>query len=409
VNKIWLARTIVISIIVLVVLAVQFKSQIINQFFAPTSSNIPDGVSAVEMIDEFSDKSLTDDPDTNPNSAPTNSNSPLPDSNPIQVIATSLNIPWEIAFLPDSSLLVTERPGQLLHISADQQESIAITGVVHQGEAGLQGLALHPDFSNNNLIYLYLTTATSDGLVNRVERYFLNSNSNQLSQRTVILDNIPGARFHDGGRIKFGPDKMLYITTGDATQEDLAQDLSSLAGKILRITPDGNIPTDNPFNSPVYSYGHRNVQGIAWDSQDQLWATEHGPSGLDTGQDELNLILPGQNYGWPIIRGNQTQTNLISPVIQSGTKDTWAPAGLEIIDNKLFFTGLRGEALYQTQINGQQLSPLTAHFREEFGRLRFVSKGPDGWLYLGTSNTDGRGNQQDSDDKIFRINPKILK
>lgn len=327
------------------------------------------------------------------------------DTKPIEIIAENLNIPWEIAFLPSGELLVTERPGQLLKIGADHTP-IPINGVAHVGEGGLLGLALHPNFSDNQLLYLYLTTRTQDGLTNRVERYRLVENA--LTDRKVILEHIPGAQYHDGGRIKFGPDGKLYITTGDAGTESNAQNLESLAGKILRLEDDGSIPADNPLGTTIFSYGHRNPQGLAWDNAEQLWTTEHGRSGVLSGFDEINLIRPGTNYGWPEIQGNEVQTGMQPPVAHSGPDETWAPSGAAVLENTLLFTGLRGEALYATQINGQTLSNIVAYLPEEYGRLRTVAIGPDNMLYILTSNQDGRGTVHTGDDKIIRIDPATL-
>jgi len=178
-----------------------------------------------------------------------------------------------------------------------EKQVIEVEGVEATGEGGLLGLAVHPQFVENQYLYLYLTSKEEGGVVNRVERYRLVEN--QLEEREVMVVGILGAAYHDGGRMEFGPDGKLYITTGDAGQPNLAQDKESLNGKILRINDDGSVPEDNPFGNQVYSYGHRNPQGLAWDSQERLWATEHGPSGLQTGNDELNLIVKGRNYGWP--------------------------------------------------------------------------------------------------------------
>lgn len=331
-----------------------------------------------------------------------------PDDAPpdIEIIAQNLSIPWALAWLPSGQLLVTERAGRLLLVTP-QKNSLPISGVEHIGEGGLLGLAVHPDFSQNNFIYLYLTTKTSTGLINRVDRYQLNSR--QLSNRRTIIDGIPGARFHDGGRLAFGPDGYLYITTGDAGQSANAQNLNSLAGKILRLKDDGAIPPDNPFNSPVYSLGHRNPQGLAWDEQGRLWSTEHGRSGIKSGLDELNLIKSGSNYGWPTIQGDETQNLLTSPSLHSGPDITWAPAGAAYLNNSIFFGGLRGAALYQAQITPDgSVEKLFTHFYQEFGRLRDVAIGPDGWLYFTTSNTDGRGEPNPGDDKIIRVNPDLF-
>ncbi|MFW6110207.1 MAG: PQQ-dependent sugar dehydrogenase [Patescibacteria group bacterium] len=324
----------------------------------------------------------------------------------IKVVAENLNIPWEVAFLPNNDLLVTERSGTLLKI-ANQQTKIPIEGVAHRGEGGLLGLALHPNFSENNLIYLYLTTDTSAKLTNRVEQYRLEGDS--VTKTKTIIEDIPGAMYHDGGRMSVGSDNKLYITTGDAGNKPLAQDINSLAGKILRLNLDGTVPENNPFGNPVWTYGHRNPQGLAWDNEGNLWSTEHGPSGSQSGEDEINLIEKRQNYGWPIIKGDQTKNGMVTPVIQSGKDTTWAPAGAAIVKGNLIYAGLRGSSLYKATLDGKKVTSLNAYLTNEFGRLRAVVKGPDSFLYITTSNTDGRGDPDPTDDKIIRINPQILK
>lgn len=318
------------------------------------------------------------------------------------VIATGLEIPWEIVFLPDGDMLVTERPGTIKRIGKDGR-TFTIEGVQHVGEGGLLGMTLHPSFASNHLIYLYATTASGEGLKNRVERYRFENNT--LTDRKIIIDGIPGAKYHDGGRIAFGPDGYLYITAGDAQKTDYAQDPNSLAGKILRLKDDGSIPADNPFNNATYSYGHRNPQGLAWDSLGNLWATEHGQST----RDELNLILKGKNYGWPVISGIAKKEGMESPVVTSGDKETWAPAGAVFLNGSIFFGGLKGEALYEVVISNAVKSAPKVYFKKEFGRIRAVVLGPDGMLYLTTSNGDGRGKKNDVDDRIIRINPVFLK
>jgi glucose/arabinose dehydrogenase len=327
-------------------------------------------------------------------------------TSPMTVVATGLKIPWGIAFLPDGDLLVTERPGTVRRIGANAQ-SIPIEAVKRIGEGGLLGIALHPDFSTNHWVYIYLTTSNADGSnTNRVERYVFDGE--KMTDRKGIIQNIPGAIYHDGGRLAFGPDGYLYVTTGDATKSDFSQDKNSLAGKILRVKDDGSIPSDNPFGTAVYSYGHRNPQGLTWDTQGRLWATEHGRSGLRSGLDELNLIDKGENYGWPNIEGDEKNAGMVSPVIQSGPDVTWAPAGIAYFDGSLFFGGLRGESLYEAKLDGAKVTSLTAHFKGQLGRIRAVELGPDGYLYLSTSNTDGRGTPNEGDDKIIRIDPKTF-
>jgi glucose/arabinose dehydrogenase len=324
----------------------------------------------------------------------------------IEVLAENLTIPWEVAFLPDETLLISERPGRLVRLYSDSRIAVAVSGVAHVGEGGL---ALHPDFENNHWLYLYLTTREGVGLTNRVERYRFDQTNNSLSDQTIIIENIPGGQFHDGGRLAFGPDDLLYVTTGDAGQSDNAQATTSLAGKILRLTDSGDIPAENPFTNATYSFGHRNPQGIAWDNQGRLWSSEHGPSGTQTGNDEINLIAVGGNYGWPVIVGNQTKEGMIAPMVESGRSDTWAPGDIAVVNDLVLFTGLRGTALYTARIVGNRLVDLTAHFDGEYGRLRVAVVDSTGeWLYLTTSNTDGRGSKRAGDDKLIRVSLELF-
>ena len=322
----------------------------------------------------------------------------------VKEIATNLQTPWAIAELPDGDLLITERVGRLQRIGENGQ-SHTINGVEETSEGGLLGIAVHPNFSQNNFIYLYFTTSMMDSqfegsLVNVVQRYILKNDHLQSSE--IILGRIPASQNHDGGALAFGPDNKLYITTGDAGQAELAQDTSSLAGKILRINDDGSIPQDNPFDNAVWSYGHRNPQGIAWDEQRRLWSTEHGPSGIKSGRDELNLIEKGQNYGWPIITGDQTRPDMRAPVAQSGDNDTWAPAGLAYANNSLFFTGLRGQTLYHADIRSKTNVSITGHLSQKYGRLRAIFA-TNSHLIIGTSNHDGRGSPKATDDRLLQI------
>jgi glucose/arabinose dehydrogenase len=267
------------------------------------------------------------------------------------------------------------------------------------GDGGLLGMTLHPNFQTNGWIYFFYTYRSGTGLANRVVRYTFQGSS--LTNPIAIIEGIPGGNIHDGGRIKFGPDGFLYICTGETGVEILAQDLNSLAGKILRLKDDGSIPSSNPFpNSAIYSYGHRNPEGLAWDGQGRLWETEQGPNG----QDEINIIEPGKNYGWPLVHGEDTSPGTISPVFQSGS-DTWSPSGLSLFKGSLFFTGLNSQSLYKFDI---QSSQITRYLSGDFGRLRDVVPGPNGALYLLTSNSDGRGIPLSGDDRLIRINPEKL-
>ncbi len=320
----------------------------------------------------------------------------------VAIFAQNLEIPWDLVFLPDKSALFTERLGRvrLIDASGNLRETpiLQISDVKTIGEGGLLGITLHPSFTNNNYVYLYYTYANSENnTLNRVVRY--KYTNEKLIDRKIIVDNIPGSTFHNGGRLKFGPDSFLYITTGDAQKPSLAQDKNSLAGKILRVTSEGNAAPGNPFKNLVYSYGHRNPQGLAWDSQNKLWETEHG----DNATDEVNLIEIGKNYGWPEIIGNKSRLNMVSPVIQSGNV-TWAPGGAVFYNDSLFFTGLKGNALFRLKGNDN----LTEYFKGEFGRLRTVVIDPNNMFYILTSNRDGRGVPKSDDDKILRVNPEKL-
>lgn len=319
-------------------------------------------------------------------------------------VAKNLATPWEVLFLPNNDMLITERPGKLTRIGQDNR-SYAIKGVQHTSEGGLLGAALHPDFPKNHWVYLYYTTTKTNKLTNVVERYTLEGDT--LGNATTIIDEIPAAENHDGGRLAFGPDGYLYVTTGDAGEPTLSQQIESMAGKVLRLSDDGSVPADNPFTNPVYSYGHRNIQGITWDGKGQLWATEHGRSGAQSGYDELNLIKRGANYGWPVAEGDETREGMEKPIVHSGAKDTWAPAGMTYSKGSLFFAGLRGQALYQAKINSDNTITMTAHLREEYGRLRTAVE-HNGSLYVATSNTDGRGMPGEDDDRILRFSRSIF-
>jgi glucose/arabinose dehydrogenase len=323
----------------------------------------------------------------------------------IQTVAQGLLVPWELVFLPGGDMLVTTRGGQLLRIGLNTK-SIDVPDVAAVGEGGLLGLALHPDFVENQWIYLYRTTLRSGEYINQVVRYELNGLT--LTNEQVVLDGIPGARNHNGGRIAFGPDGYLYVGTGDAGVPQSAQDTQNLAGKILRVAGDGSVPTTNPFKNAVYSYGHRNVQGLTWDAEGRLFATEHGRSGLSSGNDELNRITAGGNFGWPTYEGADAPPGSNAPVLTSGPDETWAPSGLAYSNGHVVFTGLRGQSLYAASVTQTGATNLRAFYRNEFGRLRTVVVGPDGALYLVTNNTDGRGEPSATDDRIIKVRPDFL-
>jgi len=321
----------------------------------------------------------------------------------VETISENLSIPWSIDFANDGRIFFSERTGTLQVIDGDVQKQILDLNV-GGGEGGMLGIALDPDFESNHYIYIYYTYNELLSTKNKLVRYVESNNS--LSEDKILLDDIPGASYHDGGRIKFGPDDKLYITTGDAGDPSLSQRLDSVAGKILRINSDGTIPTDNPFpNSAVYSYGHRNPQGIDWDKSGVLIGTEHGQSA----HDEINLIEPGKNYGWPDVIGDEIKDGMTNPLLHSGD-DTWAPSGGSFYYgditqwNGLFFVAsLRGQHLLAIEFDSKyNVISFEKLFLGEYGRLRDVVSGPDG-LYVLTSNQDGRGSPTENDDRILRI------
>ncbi len=288
-------------------------------------------------------------------------------------------------------------------------------GVAEVSEAGLLGLALDPQFAQNRYVYVAYTYRTNDNrFVNRLARLREDPATNKGVMDKVLIDSVAGAPNHDGGRVKFGPDGKLYWTMGDTQNTLLSQDISSLNGKILRINPDGTIPADNPFRSAVYSYGHRNPQGLAWQpGTGRLYATEHGPSGggVSCCRDEVNLVEPGKNYGWPTITGDQTQSGMISPIVHSGNDRTWAPGGATFVTRgpwagSLLFVGLRGQALYRLTFDPgdpRKVQNLETLFEGQYGRLRDVAEGPDGAIYILTSNGDGRGTMPPEGDKVLKL------
>lgn len=324
----------------------------------------------------------------------------------IEIVAENLSVPWEIEFLNSSEILVTERNGKLSKIGVNSFTR-NISGVEIIGEGGLLGMALHPNFNSNHWIYLYFTTKHGGVLRNVVKRYVLNGS--EIIDDKIIVDNIPAGRNHNGGRIAFGPDGFLYVTTGDSGNSELSQNVDSLAGKILRVDENGEIPKGNPFGNEVYSFGHRNPQGLAWDDQGRLWATEHGRSGVLSGFDELNLIEKGENYGWPIFQGDETRDGFVGPVVHSGSNATWAPGGIAYFSGKLFFSGLRGGSLYEVKLDEDgKVINVNSYFKDQFGRIRNVKIGPRGDLYIMTSNQDGRGSVHAGDDKIIKIPYRLL-
>jgi len=328
--------------------------------------------------------------------------SPTPDSTPApgtDTIVTGLAAPWSMVRLESGSTLVSERDSATVkELTADGEvrEVGTVEGVVPGGEGGLLGLE-----SDGDSLFAYYT-ASDD---NRVERFDLQGDpgSYSLGAGTVILDGLAKAGNHNGGRIKLGPDGDLYVTVGDAGDPGRAQDLGSPNGKILRIGTDGGIPADNPFDdSPVYSYGHRNPQGIAWDADGQLWAAEFGQ---DT-WDEFNRIEAGGNYGWPEVEGIAEEREYIDPVLQWATDDA-SPSGLAYVDGTFYLAALKGERLWVISTDGPSITGEAALVGAH-GRLRDVVAGPAGTVWVLTNNTDGRGSPGEDDDRILQIPTRAL-
>jgi len=339
----------------------------------------------------------------------------------VETVASHLEIPWSIVFSPDGRIFFTERNGSIRLIDKDGKligEPVGKIGVVAVGEGGLLGIALDPNFEKNHFIYVYYTYSQFLGVYNKVSRF--TEKDNKISDEKSILEKIPASSIHDGGRIKFGPDEKLYIGVGDASNRDSAQDTKILSGKILRINSDGSIPDDNPIpNSPVYSYGNRNPQGLDWDPiTGKLVETEHGPSGEMglSAHDEINVIESGKNYGWPRVIGNASDPSFVDPIFQTGDL-TWAPSGATFYSadkipewkGKYLVATLRGTHLevLQLDVANKKVVSSESVFQNDYGRLRDVEQSPDGYLYLLTSNRDGRGSPAPDDDRILKIVPDI--
>lgn len=308
-------------------------------------------------------------------------------------LAENLNTPWSMDFLPNGTMIFTERVGRVNLLENGTVKTVGNINVSQITESGLLGLAVDPNFAQNKYVYIYYT---HDGGINRVSRFVLNGN---LSNEQVLLDNIPGGSIHNGGRLKFGPDGKLYATTGESGNSNLAQDINSTGGKILRLNPDGSVPTDNPFGNYVYSYGHRDPQGLAWNpSNGILYESEHG----ETMNDEINIITKGGNYGWPLLQGNQNASGYISP-LRVYTNFTLAPSGIAFYQDHLYVAGLRGNQLRVLKLSSDGKTILDeSELFTNIGRIRDVVE-HDGYLYICTSNRDGRGVPQLGDDKIIRF------
>ncbi len=306
------------------------------------------------------------------------------------VVASGLTLPWGLAFLPNGNALVGERDSAIIHRVSRRGGRRAVGRVAHvraAGEGGLLGLALHPDFRRNRWLYAYITTADD----NRVVR--MKYAEGRLSRQRLVLAGIPKNTIHNGGRLRFGPTGHLFVSTGDAGSTDRAQDLGSLGGKILRVSDTGDTPGDNPFgNSPVWTLGHRNVQGLSFDGRGRLWATELGQST----RDELNRIVRGHNYGWPVVEGGDGPGgDFHDPVATWQPTSTCSPSGLAVVGRHGWVGALAGQSLYRVTLRGERRGRTRRFFRGTFGRIRTVEQSPDGSLWITTSNGSG--------DRVIRV------
>ncbi len=338
----------------------------------------------------------------------------------VETVIGQLEVPWSIVWAPDGRMIFTERPGRVRVYEKGQlrpQPVFTVLDVEPRGESGLMSIALHPQFASNHLLYLSYAYS-ADGQRVRVVRY--RETANGFTERKVIIEDIPAAQFHAGCRLRFGPDGKLYITTGDATQRDLAQRLDSVAGKTLRLNDDGTVPPDNPFvgqanaRTEIWTYGNRNGQGIDFQpGTNLLFETEHGPSGFDGpgGGDEVNILEKGKNYGWPVIHHRATHEGMESPLLEY--TPACAPASgtfyrgpvFPQFKGNFFFGCLRGERIIRVVLDGRRVVSQENLLEKKYGRIRDIAEGPDGFIYFSTSNRDGRGTPASDDDRIMRLVP----
>ena len=344
----------------------------------------------------------------------------------LETVVNGLEVPWGIAFLPGGDALITERPGRLRLVRAlparragesTRPEVVAEIAVDATEEGGLLGIAVHPRFEQNRYFYLYMTVRENGKKSNRVERWRLAPDLGSARFDRRIVEDIPSAAYHDGGRIRFGPDGMLYVGTGDGREPDRSQDPKSLGGKLLRLTPDGAVPKDNPIaGNPMYLLGIRNTQGFDW-KDGHLYLTDHGPSGemLRRGHDEVNLAAAGANLGWPVIYGCEKKTGMVTPsltweaAVPPGGASFYTGTAIPEWRGSLLIGTLRSQHLHRVKFSESDPGAVEAHevyFENEAGRLRDVVMGPDGSLYVTTSNCDGRGDCGADRDKILRVVPR---
>ncbi|MFV0560568.1 MAG: PQQ-dependent sugar dehydrogenase [Enterococcus sp.] len=312
------------------------------------------------------------------------------------VLAENLQVPWSIE-KHGSTFYITERAGTIAKVEDEtvtRQSIVLDKELSSASEAGLLGFVLSKNFEDSAMAYIYYTYEDEGEQYNRIAQVVLENN--QWNEERILVDAIPSGTVHHGGRLKIGPDEKLYATTGDAQEPDNAQKKDNLAGKILRINLDGHVPEDNPIaDSFIYSYGHRNPQGLAWSEVGQLYASEHGSSA----NDEINQIEAGKNYGWPIIQGEASNSDMETPLVTSGSETTWAPSGMAYHEDKLYVGTLRGTALLQVDLKDKSITELVT----TEGRIRDVMIEGNSLYYI-TNNTDGRGTPRQQDDRLVKIN-----
>lgn len=341
----------------------------------------------------------------------------ISDDYKIEVFAENLAVPWSIAWTDKDRMLVNERTGKIRIIQNGKLQDaplLEVKEVSVGSEEGLMGLAIDPNYAENKYIYISYAYGKGDNLSIKVVRY--KDNGNSVSDELILIDKLPGAKNHAGCRLRFGPDGKLYISTGDATDREIAQDLKNMGGKILRLNSDGSIPSDNPWpNSSVWSYGHRNPQGIDfYPGTSILWETEHGPSGFDGpgGGDEVNVIVKGGNYGWPIVSHDGHKDGMIDPLLvytpaEAPASGMFYKSGLiSQFKNNFFFGCLRGRGIIRVIVDEKDPTKVVSQSKMsdvDYGRIREIAEGPDGAIYFSTSNKDGRGNPGQTDDRIMRI------
>ena len=358
----------------------------------PASVNSPTRAASTQLTTDSSAPTSASASTPRPSGTPTAAKEVAPAGNP-SVVVTGLRAPWSVALLGETALISERDDGRILEVLPTGTTRLVgtVEGVTHRGESGLLGLAV----DDQDALYAYSTGPNG----NRIQRYELTGRPGSLGLGTVttILDGLPSARTHNGGRIAFGPDGMLYATVGDAGRPEKAQEVGVLAGKILRMTPDGGVPAGNPFpGSLVYSYGHRNPQGIAWAADGTMFASEFGQNTWD----ELNIITPGANYGWPVVEGIERDARFVDPV-QQWNPGQASPSGIAIVGGTIFIANLRGRVLRAVPV----ASPSTSveFYHDEFGRIRAVEVSPEGDLWFLTNNTDGRGQPSADDDRLMGV------